>query len=827
MNKHLLQHIITRLACCAFLLALCNKTTAQLALMDDRKINYAGKDFWFTLRSPLGDGAIVISAATDANITFEYLRNPSLNKNYFVKGGELLREQLTTAEIQAIAGGPFIQASAVVNNGSIHVYSDTDITVQFLYMGGANDDGVLILPSDKQNYGDDFYFNGATVYSPTLYNAYTGTPNHGAFSIVSRCDSVVLEITPSVQTLTRPPGVPYTVVMKRGNSYVINPNGNQNDLSGTTVQVKYASCCNPINVFIDNDATYMRFPVIPLYPQPNSAGYVRLGCCADRLMDQVLPVNVWDTVYPVACFANNQYNVIKIVSASNNNRIFFDGSYVCTLNDKGKYDTMIEKGVVITSTSPISVTQHMVSETETQRAAFAAANGGGVPPNPDSLSDPASLWIIPIRDGLRETYFKAYGYNIAFPNGAVYRLNYATLICKTSSVNTIQLNNVNIASRFVPFPNNPAYMYAYIKMDTVQTYHLQSKDRILAYYYGAYSQGSTVFNIGDLNVSPFVTAPVRSFKPDSFAICYNDKATLSVGQADKYQWSNGDSVQSIQVTDTGLYYVHMRYDDSCGRGGTKIFHVRYKDYTEDNAKDTLYKCLREEIILTANDADKYLWSSGDSTKSIHITAMGDAYHVVETYQPICHKIDRAFAVLPTPQEPLKPIELGNDTLICRRQPLTLKGSGPTTQWSDGSVGNEMKVYAAGTYWAKVEETCYETHYEDTIVVTDTLCLTAADTLNSKDYCGLFFPNAFTPNADGKNDLFRGIYYGEFTVFNSYQLSIYNRWGAKVYETADIKSGWDGMYNGFPSDIGVYYYICRYSCPLKENLFLKGEITLIR
>jgi len=87
-----------------------------------------------------------------------------------------------------------------------------------------------------------------------------------------------------------------------------------------------------------------------------------------------------------------------------------------------------------------------------------------------------------------------------------------------------------------------------------------------------------------------------------------------------------------------------------------------------------------------------------------------------------------------------------------------------------------------------------------------------------------FPTAFSPNNDGRNDLFRPVWYGEFT---GYFMAIYNRWGEKIFQTYSKEEGWDGTYKGVPAEMGVYYYLCNYECPKKGNQVAKGEITLIR
>lgn len=67
----------------------------------------------------------------------------------------------------------------------------------------------------------------------------------------------------------------------------------------------------------------------------------------------------------------------------------------------------------------------------------------------------------------------------------------------------------------------------------------------------------------------------------------------------------------------------------------------------------------------------------------------------------------------------------------------------------------------------------------------------------------FLPNAFTPNGDGRNDTYIGV--GNLTNTSSFTLSIWNRWGEKVFESRDPNMGWNGRKNneGILSQPGVY------------------------
>jgi gliding motility-associated-like protein len=90
-------------------------------------------------------------------------------------------------------------------------------------------------------------------------------------------------------------------------------------------------------------------------------------------------------------------------------------------------------------------------------------------------------------------------------------------------------------------------------------------------------------------------------------------------------------------------------------------------------------------------------------------------------------------------------------------------------------------------------------------------------------CNIYFPNAFTPNQDGKNDRFA--VFTDYTL-QSFQLTIYNRWGQKIFESTDQNKGWDGYANGKLQETGVFAWSCRFK---KSNTTseMKGTVVLIR
>ncbi len=94
---------------------------------------------------------------------------------------------------------------------------------------------------------------------------------------------------------------------------------------------------------------------------------------------------------------------------------------------------------------------------------------------------------------------------------------------------------------------------------------------------------------------------------------------------------------------------------------------------------------------------------------------------------------------------------------------------------------------------------------------------------------VFAPNAFTPNGDDINDVF--LPRGNNLSPEAYRMSIFDRWGSLVFESADLGMGWDGRISGGDAPMGVYNYRISvapiYVSATRSNKELQGHVTLIR
>ncbi|MFT3934721.1 MAG: gliding motility-associated C-terminal domain-containing protein [Chitinophagaceae bacterium] len=103
---------------------------------------------------------------------------------------------------------------------------------------------------------------------------------------------------------------------------------------------------------------------------------------------------------------------------------------------------------------------------------------------------------------------------------------------------------------------------------------------------------------------------------------------------------------------------------------------------------------------------------------------------------------------------------------------------------------------------------------------DTAYLKVMPEPNTQDF---FMPNAFTPNGDGKNDIFKA--YG--LSIKEIELRVFNQWGQLLYETRNPAAGWNGYYKGSIQPAGPYVYTVKVTLYSGKTFAKKGTFSLIR
>lgn len=204
----------------------------------------------------------------------------------------------------------------------------------------------------------------------------------------------------------------------------------------------------------------------------------------------------------------------------------------------------------------------------------------------------------------------------------------------------------------------------------------------------------------------------------------------------------------------------------------------------------------------------YVWNNGASTAAISNLAAG-------TYS--LNVQDANGCSFNSNNLPVKaitrtlPVTLGRDTAICPGEQLTLSpGLFMHYQWQDNSTNATYTVTQTGDY---------------TVMVTGSEgCMGTASIHVTVDCSDIYFPSGFTPNGDGRNDRFGPG--GNLAAIESYDLSVYNRYGRRIFYTTSPFKKWDGTFNGAFYNTGSFTWMAHYKLNGK-GYFKKGTLTLIR
>ncbi len=208
-----------------------------------------------------------------------------------------------------------------------------------------------------------------------------------------------------------------------------------------------------------------------------------------------------------------------------------------------------------------------------------------------------------------------------------------------------------------------------------------------------------------------------------------------------------------------------------------------------------------------------------TTPGIHVVTLTTTLAVCKS-TPATDTVD----VHPTPFAHIVSLNAANLANICSGDSVELTAGlinpGYQYQWSPTQFfmhgNNAPEEYANITFSGPIYLK----------VISDFGCV-GNDTVdvNVQPCCALYMPNAFTPNGDGKNDIFHILTIGHHDIRN---FRIANRWGQVVFETTNELQGWDGKYNGVPQDMDTYFWYVDYICqPSGKEMKEQGEVYLVR
>jgi gliding motility-associated-like protein len=295
------------------------------------------------------------------------------------------------------------------------------------------------------------------------------------------------------------------------------------------------------------------------------------------------------------------------------------------------------------------------------------------------------------------------------------------------------------------------------------------------------------------------------------SICLGQNTTLTALGSTSYTWNTGSNSSAINVSPTiTTNYTVSSIAASCSN--TAVYTVSVTPPPTLTVTGTPY-CAGQTTTVTASGANSYTWSTGATTNSIVVSPLvNSTYTLIGSSLPSCTS-----AVVFTPSLITTAPQIINTSpvIFCLDsiKAITVRIDGGNQPYTISWLipGGGIVPFDTTNYTFYFTQSLTPSNGSYTIVVTDQ-CLytdTLAIDINSID-CNILAPNVVTPNGDGINDFFR---INGLENFPGSSLSVFSRWGNKLYTSDDYKNNWS------PNVIdGTYFYVLNVSDGRKLNGF---------
>lgn len=329
--------------------------------------------------------------------------------------------------------------------------------------------------------------------------------------------------------------------------------------------------------------------------------------------------------------------------------------------------------------------------------------------------------------------------------------------------------------------------------------------------------------------------PVISLSPAEPLICKGKSVSLNAGGGNSYLWSPAGGLSNTAISSpvaspdiTTTYALRITDNFGCKNTGSVTVTVVQPVTVTVNADTGV--CQGDPVYLHASGASLYSWIN--NTEGLSDTQIADpvATPAVTTRYTITgsdpYKCFTDIKEVNITVFPLPTVYAGEDVEVWAGETVQLNaaGSNDVIRWNWTPADYLDCSNCAAPLCLPLAQTLY------TVNVKNQYGCGASDIILVKVRCEeakVAIPNAFTPNGDGRNDVFmvKGISIIKHMV-------IYGRWGEKVFERNNFIAGdrslcWNGTLNGQPAPTGTYVYFVEMQCPSGGLFTRKGTVVLIR
>lgn len=317
--------------------------------------------------------------------------------------------------------------------------------------------------------------------------------------------------------------------------------------------------------------------------------------------------------------------------------------------------------------------------------------------------------------------------------------------------------------------------------------------------------------------------PVIGITVDKTQLCYGESNNMTATGGTQYQWSTGATTASINVTPlaTTDYSVNVKTAAQCE--ADTAFTIKVNPEIIFDYETSPSYCEKPtgtiEMQMTGGAGD-YTFScpTATFTDSLAEHLLAGTYTVTATDMIGCTKTQN-IEVDHVPGPTACFVFASSDDVHMSITNCTTGGNNNSYFWDFGDAVTSVDVNPEHEYADPGRYTV------SMLVVDENQCM---DSLK-QDYLingPVYFPNAFTPNGDGLNDIMRVV--GRTIQVEDFLWVVYDRRGTQAFVSINPELGWDGkLSDGKPAPAGVYVYYLKYK-DVNGNKFEKeGSFTLIR
>ncbi|MGN6618080.1 MAG: gliding motility-associated C-terminal domain-containing protein [Ilyomonas sp.] len=332
-----------------------------------------------------------------------------------------------------------------------------------------------------------------------------------------------------------------------------------------------------------------------------------------------------------------------------------------------------------------------------------------------------------------------------------------------------------------------------------------------------------VSNVLSIAINPKPEPVIKVNEP----VCEGSDLVLTPSEGAQYEWRGPDNftsaeaspvIKNISQKNEGTYSVTITTAAGCVNNTSKYIVVN--PAPKATASSAVNICEGASTHLQSNGGVSYTWSpaTGLSNPSIAnpIASPTDSivYTVKVTDNTGCS--DTASVAVNVLRKPVA--DAGPDKTMISGNSVQLEGSaggsGVAFFWTPN---NFIDNYRSLTPFVNPPtDTTYTLH-----VQSDNGCGTAEDKVFVRVYKKVIVPNAFSPNGDGINDVWK---IEAIETYPNSDIVVFNRYGQAVTKQKGSAKPWDGTYQGKPLPVGTYYYVI----DLKEGQGkLSGWVMILR